>query len=167
MCVVLNAPPRLVAHLRLVHDVAVELVDALGQKFPSLSLDDEAVTLGAAIHDLGKTLHPDELVGPGSLHEDSGPPLLEQHGLPPYLARFARTHGRWSGERLEDKVVALADNLWTGRRHDVLEAAIVEELAGRSSCDAWHVFTEFDSTCERIAGRGEEALAWQRAGFGS
>lgn len=38
-----NAPPRLVAHLTLVHDVALRLVAGVAKAWPRLSFDKEAV----------------------------------------------------------------------------------------------------------------------------
>ena len=87
VCDALGAPPRLVAHLRLVHDCAAELVEAIHQEFPRLRFDPDAVLFGAATHDIGKTLHPQELIGPGAEHEAAGPGLLERLGVPPALAR--------------------------------------------------------------------------------
>ena len=47
-------------------------------RWPVLSVDHEAVLYGAATHDIGKVLHPNELDGPGNEHEKDGPALLEQ-----------------------------------------------------------------------------------------
>lgn len=44
----LGAPPRLVAHLRAVHDVAAQLVDWVGRRCPAPDVDREAVLFGAA-----------------------------------------------------------------------------------------------------------------------
>ena len=73
----LDAPPRLAAHLRLVHDVAYELVEWLEQRYPALPLDREAVLFGAATHDVGKAVHIRELSGSGSAHEEAGRELLQ------------------------------------------------------------------------------------------
>ena len=102
----LRAPPRLVRHLQVVHASALMLVDGLARCFPDLAFDRQRVLLGAAIHDLGKVLHPEEIQGPGHLHEINGPGLLEHHGLEASLARFARTHAEWDGEGIEDLLVA-------------------------------------------------------------
>lgn len=67
LCVELKAPPRLVAHLSLVHDAACELVQGLGDRFPGFHFDHDALLFGASTHDLGKILHPTELSGPGYL----------------------------------------------------------------------------------------------------
>ncbi|WP_149827939.1 phosphohydrolase [Streptomyces tailanensis] len=83
---VLAAPPRLVAHLRLVHDVAYELADWMEQRYPELSFDRAAVLFGAATHDIGKTAYVGELSGPGSAHEEAGRRLLLEHGVAPEWA---------------------------------------------------------------------------------
>lgn len=146
LCHVLKAPDRLVSHLEVVHDVACHLVEGLRRAFPALAFDAEAVCFGAATHDLGKVIHPEELVGPGDLHEQVGPALLEANGVPPHLARFARTHGRWDREPvgLEDLLLALADHSWRAARNDGLEAMIVERLASPSGKEPWQTIILLD-----------------------
>jgi hypothetical protein len=128
----LDAPARLGAHLRLVHDVAWSLTDALGRRRPALPFDTTAVLFGAATHDVGKVEHPEELFGPGRRHELAGQRLLLRYGVPSHLARFAATHGSWADpERgLEDRLVSLADQVWKGRREESLEALVGPDLDG-------------------------------------
>src|SRR5208283_544475 len=107
----IGAPPRLVAHLILVHDVARKLLSELRAAFPQLQADDSAILFGAATHDIGKVKHPKELSHPGTLHEVDGAALLQGFGVTPKLARFARTHGDWQhAGSIEDLIVSLADN---------------------------------------------------------
>ena len=109
----LNAPPRLAAHLALVHDAAWAIVAGCDAVWPALTYDREAVCLGAAIHDVGKITYPMELTGPGHEHEAAGETLLLAQGWPERMARCARTHAQWSASSapaLEDLLVALADN---------------------------------------------------------
>jgi HD superfamily phosphodiesterase len=63
------ASPRLIAHLIVVHDVAVTLVRQINVAWPTLTYDQESVLIGAAIHDVGKTIYTNELTGPGNQHE--------------------------------------------------------------------------------------------------
>ena len=143
----LHAPPRLLAHLALVHEVALELLDGMAIAWPGLPIDREAVLLGAALHDVGKTVDRDELRQPGSKHEDDGPPLLEQQGLPDRIARFARTHGQWATEpsiTIEDLLVAVADQLWIGKRDQELEDRIIKYLADFTDQPLWSAFAAFD-----------------------
>lgn len=164
LCQELQAPPLLVRHLTLVHAAAVELLDGLAVAFPDLVVDREAVLFGASVHDIGKVLHPHELTGPGSKHEDDGPALLEQHGVSPRLARFARSHGCWrETDNLEDLLVALADNVWCGRRVEELETKVVTILAAAMGEERWAAWAKLDAVCEEIASRGETRLAWQAA----
>lgn len=164
LCEELLAPPLLVRHLILVHAVAIELLEALAASFPGLVLDRDAVLFGAASHDLGKVLHPDELTGPGNKHEDDGPGLLIKHGVPPRLARFSRTHGRWrETDDLEDLIVALADNVWCGRRVEELETKVAAILAAVAGVETWKAWSKLDADCEQIASRSDERLAWQNA----
>ena len=166
LCDLLDAPPRLVAHLRLVHDAAVDLVAALAEKFPGIDFDREAVLFGASTHDLGKVLYPAELTGPGDRHEEDGPGLLEKHGVTPGLARFARTHARWDQEgnlALEDLLVAVSDHIWKGSRNDQLEMTVAARISMAAHVSEWLAFAFVDETLSAIAARAEERLPWQRA----
>ncbi len=49
----LDAPPRLHAHLTLVHDVTRTLMAQMDRTWPDLGYDHHTVALGAAIHDVG------------------------------------------------------------------------------------------------------------------
>ena len=151
LCEALHAPPQLVRHLTLVHNAAAELLDGLAAAFPSQVIDREAVLFGAATHDLGKVLHPNELRAWGSRHEDDGPALLEQHGVPKLWARFARTHGQWqeAGE-LEDLIVALADQIWCGRRRPDLEERTAKFLAKANNLAEWIAWSKLDGLLDTI-----------------
>lgn len=164
LCSKLQAPARLTAHLTLVHDAAVEIVDGLRLRFPTLSFDSESVLFGAATHDLGKVLHPDELVGPGRRHESDGPGLLESEGVAPELARFARSHAAWAVESLaiEDLLVALADCVWKGKRMEDLESQVAAQIGSKTGGESWEVFEKLDGLLEEIAESSDERLAWQR-----
>jgi len=164
LCNALTPPPRLVAHLRLVHDTAVDLVAGLGDCFPTLDYDADSVLFGAATHDLGKVLHPNELTATGNQHEQDGPFLLEQHGVPTSLSRFARTHGNWNREEdqpVEDLLVALADAIWKGRCPE-LEGRVVKRIAAMISAEQWQVFLKFDDLAARLSADGQKRLAWQQ-----
>jgi hypothetical protein len=164
LCGALRAPPRLVAHLTLVHDVAVELIAALDEHFPGLNLDREAVLFGAATHDLGKVVHPDELTAPGTRHEAAGEALLIAHGVAPALARFARTHGSWDfpDTSLEDLLVALSDVVWKGKRVSDLDSGVAGTIATATARKHWEVWSDLDDILERLAAGAEDRLQWQR-----
>jgi hypothetical protein len=49
----LHAPPRLAAHLRLVHDVAWQIADWADRHCPVLDYDRDAMLFGAVTHDIG------------------------------------------------------------------------------------------------------------------
>lgn len=159
----LDAPPRLVAHLTLVHDAAIEIIDGLLNAFPHIKIDAEAIRFGAATHDLGKIKHPNELTGPGNQHEIDGASLLTDLDVPDHLARFTRTHGAWSTESLplEDLLVALSDAVWKGKRLEELESLIVATIAQSTETEAWETFSQLDGVLEQVASRGDERLAWQ------
>jgi putative nucleotidyltransferase with HDIG domain len=160
-----NAPPRLAAHLRAVHDVAAELVAWVGERHPEAAVDAEAALFGAATHDIGKALHPAELSGPGSRHEPAGYALLREHGVPERLARFARTHASWDdpGTGLDDLLVSLSDAIWKAKRITDLEQRIVDVLAAGSGAEAWAVLMELDDVCDRLAAGADARLAFQSA----
>ncbi|GAB2571300.1 phosphohydrolase [Paractinoplanes abujensis] len=159
----LGAPRRLVAHLRLVHDVAASIVDWLGDNHPELVVDREAVLFGAATHDIGKTVHVEELSAPGTRHEAAGHRLLLSRGVPERLARFAGTHGSWSAEgvELEDLLVSLADKVWKAQRVDDLERLIVDRLARASGREPWEVFLGLDDRLTALGDEADERLAFQ------
>ncbi len=160
----LNAPPRLVAHLALVHDVAADLLQSLSAQWQDFPIDKEAALFGAATHDIGKVLHPAELTGPGNNHEQDGPGMLEQMGIAADRSRFARTHGTWKQEvilTLEDMVVALADTCWKGKRDEELESRLASHIAGLQGIEKWEAFLALDEMIARIAAHAEERLAWQ------
>ncbi|WP_370947278.1 HD domain-containing protein [Amycolatopsis sp. cg5] len=158
----LPAPPRLVAHLRLVHDVACDLAEWL---FPVLPFDREAALFGAATHDIGKILHPAELSGPGSEHERAGYELLLEQGVDEDYARFARTHASWHSPeiRLEDLVVSLADKIWKAKRVPDLEQLVVDRIAAVGGREKWQVFMELDDLLDRLAATADRRLAYQAA----
>ncbi|NUP52712.1 MAG: HD domain-containing protein [Catenulispora sp.] len=157
-----EAPPRLVAHLRAVHDVAAQLVDwVVGRDLP-VALDSEAVLFGAATHDIGKVLHPAELSGPGSSHEPAGRDLLVTHGIRPELARFAANHAAWdAGTDLDELLVSLADAIWKNKRRQDLEDLVVARLAAASGRAVWDEFLALDDVLTRIGDEADARLAYQ------
>lgn len=124
----LDAPARLAAHLRVVHDVAWSLTDVLGRRRPDLDFDTTAVLFGAATHDIGKVVHVAELTGPGSAHEAAGEELLLRYGVPAHLARFTVSHSSWTSPdvTLDDLLVSLADQIAVGSRVPALEHRVTD-----------------------------------------
>ena len=158
----LDAPPRLGAHLRAVHDVAWSLTDALGRHWPDLRFDTTEVLFGAATHDIGKVLHPEELSRAGSAHEAAGEDLLLRYGVPPHLARFAGSHGScWTrpSATLDELLVSLADQVWKGRRVPELERRVAD-ATGRTP---WEAFADLDGILDRLAAGADRRLAFQNA----
>jgi hypothetical protein len=158
------APPRLIAHLTLVHDIACQIEDALDRTWPTLAYDHEAVRIGAALHDIGKIEHPRELTEPGHVHERAGEALLLRKGVSSILARFARTHAQWATEptpNLEDLLVALADNWWRGRRDTTLEAAFCKQVVAHLGIATWEAFATLDDIATQITADADERLRWQ------
>jgi hypothetical protein len=162
----LGAPPRLGAHLRAVHDVAYQLTGLLSRDHPRLAFDREAVLFGAATHDIGKVIHVEELSGPGSAHEPAGRALLLANGVPAGLARFAGTHGSWTGPdiTIEDLLVTLADKVWKAKRVPDLEELVVDRLAAATRVERWEAFLSLDDILDRLATDADRRLAYQ-AGY--
>jgi hypothetical protein len=161
----LEAPPRLAAHLRLVHDVARRLTTAVAERYPHMAIDIEAVHFGAAIHDIGKVVHPVELSEPGSAHEEAGYELLRRQGFDADRARFARTHAAWNhGDvQVEDLLVSVADKVWKGKRVAGLEQLLVDVLAGATGRSTWETFMELDDVLGQLSADADRRLAFQAA----
>jgi hypothetical protein len=159
----LDAPPRLAAHLRAVHDVAYRLLDLLSERYPDVTVDREAVLYGAATHDIGKSIVTEELSGPGSAHERRGHRLLLDLGVAERLARFARTHAAWDGPGIafEDLLVSLADKVWKAKRVPDLEQRVVEHLAAAIGQEPWEVFMALDDMLTGLAAGADRRLAFQ------
>ncbi|MGV9313587.1 HD domain-containing protein [Streptomyces sp. NPDC003691] len=161
----LDTPPRLAAHLRAVHDVAVELTGWVRERHPGLAFDHDAVHFGAATHDVGKIRHPGELTGPGSEHEQAGRDLLLEYGFPPQLARFAATHAGWDAPTvtIEDLLVAAADKVWKDKRVPGLEERLARTLAAAAGREPWEEFLALDDLLTRIGADAAGRLVFQSA----
>ena len=157
-------PPYLLAHLIVVHDVATRLVSAIQRRWPELSFDAEAVRFGAATHDVGKVLHPNEMFAPGEAHREAGAKLLRQHGVSAARARFARTHAEWASVRnvqLEDLLVAMADKTWKGGRDERLENAFLAAIGQTVGDERWEAYMVLDELLTRLGEDAERRLLWQ------
>jgi HD superfamily phosphodiesterase len=160
------APPRLVAHLILVHDVAATLVERITEAFPEITFRKEEVLFGASIHDFGKVIERSELIRSGTQHEQRGIELLRSMGISDERGRFAYTHGNWDGVptiNLEDLLVALADKCWKGQRIDKLESKITALLSAASSKPEWACYAELDEILQGLTKDADARLAWQQA----
>ena len=151
----LGAPPRLVRH----HELVLEAARLICDRLTGVGFVHEQVLAGAALHDAGKILHPEELAVPGNRHEPAGRDLLLANGVPADIARFCVTHAAWADGAIEDLLVALADTLWKGKRNDALEQLVVARIAAASGAEPWAVFDRFDALCEDIAAGGPDRLA--------
>ena len=158
-----KAPPRLRAHLCLVHDVACQLTAQISTSWPKLVIEEQAVHLGAATHDVGKAIHPHELSESGYAHEDAGRTLLLKYGWSEQASRFTVTHGRKldANDQLEDLLVAIADNIWKGKRNETLEQALVARIAALSSQAPWQVWLTLDDILCHLAESAADRLRWQ------
>ena len=124
----LGASSRLIRHVKLVGEAAEMLISQF-QKL-DISFDSDWFRLGVAFHDVGKILHPSELIEKGNEHEEAGEMLLLSRGVDPKIARCCRSHGQWQKIEcdFEELVVALADNLWKGKRNTELENKVITKV---------------------------------------
>ncbi len=158
----LGAPPRLVRHVELVGEAGDAILKAVAAL--DVRVDVARVEAGIVFHDVGKIRHPSELDEPGHAHEETGQRMLLEEGVSPELARSCVSHARWADEgvTLEERLVALADKLWKGKRETALEELVVEAVARRSGGDRWSVFTSLDEAFEKIAAGADDRLARSR-----
>jgi hypothetical protein len=153
-----GAPARLVRHAELVGEAADLLLAALAGLGVAVGAD--LVRAGAALHDVGKALHPDELARPGAAHEAAGERLLLARGVDAALARVCRSHAQWATMEcsLEELVVALADKLWKGVRVAALEEAVIDRAAEASGRSRWDLYVPLDAAFEAVAAGGDARL---------
>jgi hypothetical protein len=161
----LGGTPRLLKHIELVMEAADRVIGRLN--FLQLHhVRQSLVRVLVIFHDVGKVVHPDELEGGGSLHEEAGLALLLKHGIPRHLARISVTHARWQDTpdvTFPELIVALADRLWKGHRDPELELAIISALAGYSAAwSRWDLFIPLDTLFESIAAGGHDRLERSR-----
>jgi CRISPR/Cas system-associated endonuclease Cas3-HD len=155
----LGAPPHLIQHVKLVGEAAEMLIVQFQQL--DLEFDSDWIRLGVVFHDTGKILHPTEFVEKGNRHELAGEILLLEQGIDPKIARCCRSHGQWQQLEcsFEELVIALADNLWKGKRNRELEDRVIAKVAQMLSKDYWDVFGCLDDRFEEIAANGDLRLA--------
>ncbi|MBR1404829.1 MAG: HD domain-containing protein [Treponema sp.] len=158
----LAIPARLYTHLRLVHDTAHKLLDALAVEFPGLPIEHDLVLFGAATHDIGKCVCTEELFSEGNKHEAEGNKILLRLGVNEEKARFALTHSTWNEQStIEELLVSLSDKIWKGCRNQELEDLIVSKIASETQGKEWKVFVQLDDIIQTIAKKGDERLNWQ------
>jgi HD domain len=158
-----HAPPRLVAHLALVHEVAAQLISRIDEGWPSIEYDRETVLIGCATHDIGKVIFREELTAPGTRHEEVGEGILLEHGFSPRSARFARTHGGPGREphmQFEDWLVMLADHIWKGVRDQHIEDELSSALARATHSAPWEIYLVLDDILVELSGDADQRLAW-------
>lgn len=158
----LDAPPRLIQHVKLVSEAGEILISQFQQL--NLAFDPEWIRLGIVFHDTGKILYPLELTDRGNQHEAAGEQLLLDRGIDPKIARCCRSHGQWDRIEcsFEELVVALADCLWKGKRNVELEHLTIYKAAQILKQDYWDVFVKLDDRFEKIAQGGDLRLSRSR-----
>jgi hypothetical protein len=159
----LGASPQLITHVKLVGEAAELILAELDRL--AIFIDKDFIRLGVAFHDAGKILHPAELSAKGNRHEADGESLLIDRGVNPALARCCRSHGQWQQLEcsIEELLVALADNLWKGKRNSQLEELVTQRLAASGDRDYWELFIHIDDLCDRIAADGHMRLLRSRS----
>ena len=155
----LDAPDRLLRHLKLVGEAADLLIYAF--KGWDIEFDAQFIRLGAAIHDAGKAIFVEELDQPGSRHEAAGQALMLAHGVQPEVAKCCVSHAAWEAEdiSLEELVVALADKLWKAKREELLELRMIDVIAAKKGLSRWDMFVICDAAFEEIAAGAADRLS--------
>lgn len=154
----LGASDQLLLHLKLVGLAAAEILSSL--ECFDLDLDEDFVRIGAAIHDAGKIVYPNELENPGTQHESAGEKLLLEANVQPAIARCCLSHARYNvmAVSLEELLVALSDKLWRGKRDRQLELRVVDAIAEKLGRERWDIFCELDESFEEVASKGDGRL---------
>lgn len=83
----------------------------------------------------------------------------------PEVARICGSHGNWNfpDVSFEERVVALADKLWKGKREADLEQSIIDGIAEKPGTSRWDVFERLDTAFEEIAAGGTKRLEESRS----
>ena len=158
----LKMPPRLLAHLTLVHDAEKRLLKEIATAFPKVKIDKELALFGAATHDIGKCVCKNELTQPGREHEAQGQKLLLSLGASPQMAAFAKNHSTWSERStIESLLVSLADKIWKGSRVAELEDLAASKIFQASALEKWEAYLLLDDIIQKIASDADKRLAWQ------
>ena len=158
----LKMPPRLLAHLTLVHDAEKRLLKEIAAAFPKVKIDKELALFGAATHDIGKCVCKNELTQPGREHEAQGQKLLLSLGASPQMAAFAKNHSTWSERStIESLLVSLADKIWKGSRVADLEDLVAAKISQASALEKWKAYLLLDDIIQKIASDADKRLAWQ------
>jgi hypothetical protein len=96
-------------------------------------------------------------------HQGAGIELLRSLGISQERARFAWTHGNWSGEKvtLEDLIVTLADKAWKGKRIEALETRTAELLSAATSRPTQDCYSKLDEILQDLSEHADRKMAWQ------
>jgi len=86
--------------------------------------------------------------------------MLVERGVSARISRCCLSHARWDRMECstEELLIALADNIWKGKRVEVLELLVIDRIAGQLGKDRWDLFSELDFKFEEIALSGHEKL---------
>lgn len=122
----------------------------------------EKIKFGAAIHDIGKSIHKNELSNPGNKHENDGYDLLIKMGITDEYAKYAKIHSKWNeNSEIEDLIVSLADKIWKGQRNQELEDLLVNKVSNLINKEHWEIFLIMDNIIQEIAEDADKRLKWQ------
>ena len=159
-----NAPTRLRKHLQIVYSTAAEMLELLHREWPELQINEKLVLWGAALHDIGKTKHSNELYEPGNRHPEAGHQLLLEKGYADEIARMVLVHEDWNkpDRSLEELLVSLSDVIWNGIRNDELEEFVIQRIALLTGSDFWEVYIKMDAIITQIAKEADDRLAYQQ-----
>lgn len=159
----LNAPSGLRKHLQIVYSTAVKIMESVQKEWPELQLNETLLLHGAALHDIGKAEHPEELSEPGNRHVKAGYQLLLERGYSKKVVRAVLVHEDWNNpdRSLEELLISLSDIIWNGIRNNELEEFTIKRIAERTQTDFWDVYMKMDAILSEIAEGADERLAYQ------
>ena len=90
--------------------------------------------------------------------------ILHARGYDAHHARFAISHADWRSEDrdLEDLLVALADEVWKGKRDADLEERVAQKIAEVTRLELWDVLLPLQDSLDEIAAASPLRLEWQQ-----
>ena len=153
-----DAPESLVRHLRVVQTVSEKISDGLASM--GVDLDQDMVSLGAAIHDIGKVVIKNEIDGDGEKHCEAGLDLLSGTGLWE-VARFCESHSAYNEDcSLEELIVAAGDRYWKGARDEALDTMICDHVSKSTGKSSWEVYVALDDVFQEVSKDSSHYIRW-------
>jgi uncharacterized protein len=167
----LKAPKEIIAHCEAVHETCMDLVDLLRERNPTLRVDKRLVSIGALLHDIGRTQTQDithgirgaTIIRDLNIHNseylEKVAKICERHlgggitkseaqklGLPP---------GNYVPKTIEEKIIAYCDNMVDDHNgvivvHDPAWAALDFEKKHGKNSEATKMVRDLNKFFEKL-----------------